>query len=532
MFHFKKTLQIITFCILQTSLLSQFTLASTLSPTQDTNSPFSSTKNLVSTANTILTLTPTLEIPPEHQGKEADLYALALVDNVLYVKDMEGNWEYFDDNIPSVAEVTLDETQSFDLFTGDLPVYKLQVFYGYRLLEDEYSFYGNSFNVTISQVARQLQDLLDNSIKPNDQIKEGIPGAVLAATIPDEGEWVGSAGYADVANQVPMETDHKMRIGSITKTFTGMLILELANEGKLSLDDTIDKWLPGLVEDTVDTPLSGKDITIRQLLNHTSGLSNFTYDDNWTIEYFTNPTKQYTPEELVAITLAFPDSDPRKNPQSQPGTEWHYSNTNYVLLGLIAEKVTGNKWEDEIETRFIQKLGLKNTEVPRIGETEMQGKFAKGYWNLAEEEVPDSADELVERTVTDPSFTWASGNIISTAEDLAHWITTIGEKDLLKFNYEEQQFTWVEVVPDVVNMGLGITEELRYATYAHRGQIGGFDAVMHYDIDLKVPVTTIANRSLTNLESYNISLVITNSALDIIKGVEIGTTARSRHLEL
>lgn len=533
---FKRKILFFALCILQGSLLSQLIYASTISPTQDIQSPFSATKQLVSTANTTLTLAPTLIIPPEHQGKEANLYALALVDNVLYVKDLNNSWEYFNDQIPSITNVTLGEQQKFDLFSGDLPVYQLQVFYGYRLLEDHYSFYGNSFKVTISQVARQLQDMLDNAIKPSEQIKEGIPGAVLALTIPGEGEWTGTAGYADVANQIPMEADHRMRAGSITKTFTAMLILQLVDEGKLSLDDSVDKWLPGLVEDTVDTPMSGKDITVRQLLNHTSGMGNFVFDDNWLFEYANNPTKQYTPEELVKMTLAFPDTEYYTVPIAAPGVEWNYSNTGYVLLGLIAEKVTGDTWENEIENRFIKPLGLTNTYVPKTGEPEIQGKHATGYWNLLNEfgDVPgfeNSADALVERTLTDPSFTWASGDIISTAEDLAHWVTAIGEKDLLKFNIEEQQFTWFPVTP-VVNMGLGITEELGRATYAHRGQIGGFDAVMHYEIDLKVPVTTIANRGLTGLESSsNISLVITYNALDIIKGLKVGTTARSRHLQ-
>jgi len=534
-YRFKKRLLILVLCIFQGSFLSQLLYASTISPIQDTKSPFDATKNLVSTANTPLTLLPILEIPVEHQGKEAELYALALVNNVLYIKDSV-SWEYFDDQIPSINSVTLGDKQDFDLFNGDLSVYQLQVFYGYRLLEDPYSFYGNSFKVTISEVARQLQEMLDNAIKPSAEIKEGIPGAVLALTIPGEGEWVGTAGYADVANQIPMESDHRMRAGSITKTFTGMLILQLAEEGKLSLDDSVDKWLPGMVEDTVDTPMSGKDITIRQLLNHTSGLSNFVFDMNWTMDYYNEPTKQYTPEELVNMTLAmpdgtFPDGTKYTVPLSQPGAKWNYSNTGYILLGLIAEKVTGNTWESEIENRFIKPLGLTNTYVPKIGEPEIQGKHATGYWNLFDEteHEPGFEDKLVERTLIDSSFTWASGDMISTAEDLARWVTAIGEKDLLKFDIEEQQFTWFPVAP-MVKMGLGITKELLYATYAHRGQIGGFDAVMHYEIDLKVPVTTMINRSLTSVTPYNVSLVITYNALDIIKNLPMGTTmTRSRH---
>lgn len=491
--RFKRKFLIFVLCVFQSSFLPQLLYASTISPIQDTKSPFDATKNLVSTANTPLILSPTLEIPVEHQGKEAELYALALVDNVLYVKDSVG-WDYFNDQIPAIGSATLGDQQRFDLFNDNLLVYQLQVFYGYRLLEDPYSFYGNSFKVTISEVARQLQDMLDNAIKPSAEIKEGIPGAVLVLTIPGEGEWTGTAGYADVTNQIPMEADHRMRVGSITKTFTAMLILQLAEEGKLSLDDSVDKWLPGMVEDTVDTPMSGKDITVRQLLNHTSGLSNFVNDmDDWTMNYYNEPTKQYTPEELVKMTLVmpdgtFPDGTKYTVPFSQPGEEWNYSNTGYILLGLIAEKVTGNTWESEIENRFIKPLGLTNTYVPKTGEPEIQGKHAIGYWNMFDEteHTPGFEDVLVERTLTDPSYTWASGNMISTAEDLTHWITAIGEKDLLKFDVEEQQFTWFPVAP-VVKMGLGITEELLYAAYAHRGQIGGFDAVMHYEIDLKIP---------------------------------------------
>ncbi|MET0817346.1 MAG: serine hydrolase domain-containing protein, partial [Solirubrobacteraceae bacterium] len=170
-------------------------------------------------------------------------------------------------------------------------------------------------------------------------------------------------GYADRETRRRMRASDRFRIGSLTKTFTATVVLQLAGEHKLSLDDSIEQWLPGLVP-------GGERITVRQLLNHTSGLFNYTDDGQVLDGMLSDRLRAWSPRELVVIATAHP-------PAFAPGTRWAYSNTGYIVLGLIAEAVDGRPLATQLETRILTPLKLRHTSFD--SESQIAGRYAHGY---------------------------------------------------------------------------------------------------------------------------------------------------------
>src|SRR5918995_3619058 len=153
----------------------------------------------------------------------------------------------------------------------------------------------------------------------------GAPGAIAAVRTP-EGTWVSARGVADLSSGEPMRAEMYHRIGSVTKTFTATLLLQAEAEGLLSLDDTIDQYVKGVP--------NGDKITLHQMADMTSGIASYTEDDQWVKEWLSDPTRVWKPEEMARIGI-------KESPLFDPGSEWFYSNTNYVLLGLLLEQVSG-----------------------------------------------------------------------------------------------------------------------------------------------------------------------------------------------
>ncbi len=169
--------------------------------------------------------------------------------------------------------------------------------------------------------AAQTAQLLSSSLEESVGII-GVPGATMTVTRPDGAKWVGVNGLADRENNTAMAAGLKFRIGSLSKTFTATIILQLVQEGRFSLDDKLASLLPGLIP-------SGGQISVRQLLNHTSGLFDYPQAENPNFfnEVSANPLRKWQPAELIAIANA-------NVPYFAPGDGFHYSNTNYVLLGV------------------------------------------------------------------------------------------------------------------------------------------------------------------------------------------------------
>ncbi|MET1073702.1 MAG: serine hydrolase domain-containing protein [Umezawaea sp.] len=215
------------------------------------------------------------------------------------------------------------------------------------------------------------------------------------------------AGVADVDTGAPVPANGYFRMGSNTKTFVAVTLLQLVGEKRLSLEDTVERWLPGVVSGNGN---DGGRITVRQLLQHTSGIAEYLDDvavlrsaDTFRAHRFDH----YDAEDLVALAMAHP-------PLFAPGTSWSYSNTNYALVGMIIAKVTGRSWADEVRARILVPLNLRQTYAPGDDPT-VRGPHAQGYNRF----VPDGP--LVDTTEFNPTIADAAGALVSTPTDLARF---------------------------------------------------------------------------------------------------------------
>ena len=316
--------------------------------------------------------------------------------------------------------------------------------------------------------AEPAKNVLSSSHKSNehhalkqemrDTLQLGYQG-ILAKTYLNGKTWSYAAGIADLRTKKPMKTDFRFRIGSVTKTFTATVVLQLAGENRLNLDDSIEKWLPGLIQ---GNGYDGNQITIRQLLNHTSGIAEYGNAKNFD---FMDTQKAYTAEELVKIGISLPQD-------FAPGKGWSYSNTGYVLLGMLIEKVTGNSYAEEIENRIIDPLKLTDTFLPG-NSTEIPGtKHARGYIQL------DEASEPEDVTYYNPSKTSSAGDMISSADDLNKFFSYLLSGKLLKEKQLKQMLTPVRTgITEIDGYGLGIFETKLpngVSIWGHAGSIPGF----------------------------------------------------------
>jgi D-alanyl-D-alanine carboxypeptidase len=231
----------------------------------------------------------------------------------------------------------------------------------------------------------------------------------------DQGDWAGSSGVRTLhGGKVP--ADGRFRVGSITKTFVSTVVLQLVDEGALALDDPAARYLP---EYGLDPR-----ITVRMLLQHTSGLFNYTGEPNpdGTIEtgiplygndFAENRFRTYDPDELVAVGLAKPA-------RFAPGASWSYSNTNYILAGQLIERLTGTSYATQIRQRILRPLGLRETFLPGTRPT-IPGPHAHGYYAYA----GDNGLTVIDAAKVNPTWAGSAGEIISTTRDLDRFLTAL-----------------------------------------------------------------------------------------------------------
>jgi len=269
-------------------------------------------------------------------------------------------------------------------------------------------------------------------------VRTGIPGAVLVTKQPGEATRI-AAGTDLSTTRRPMLTGDRFRVGSITKTFVATLVLQLAAEHRLALDDTVERWLPGLVP-------SGDAITLRQLLRHTSGLFDYTADPATFQPFATNPGYAWQPRDLIGIATGHA-------PNFAPGKGWGYSNTNYVLLGMIVETATGNPVGHELQQRIFRPLHLWATSFDTDGRYrdrsngQRTARFAHGYSTIAGSTF-DASD-------LNPSWGYAAGAVTSTADDLAAFYSALMRGKLIGTQGLEAMTTTVRFGPAAA-YGLGL----------------------------------------------------------------------------
>ena len=303
------------------------------------------------------------------------------------------------------------------------------------------------------------------------------PGALVGVRSP-QGTWVQAYGIADPAANTPMTTDVSQRIGSITKTFTGTLVLQLVQEGAISLDDPVSDYVS-------DLP-NGSIVTVRQLLDMTSGLASYTLDEAWQATFFADPYKAWKPDELVEIARNL-------DPLFTPGERFDYSNTNTVLLGKIVEKVTGQPIADALRQRIFDPLALEGTSFP--GESPaFPEPHAQGFTLQSPDATPEHS---VNATDWNPSWGWTAGEIISTGADLLDYGRALGTgQGLLPADVQEQRLTSFPGGRDSYSYGLAMGCVGGWV--GHTGELPGFNSALYYQTDSDTTVAVLTNSDIAS----------------------------------
>ncbi|MFD9902768.1 serine hydrolase domain-containing protein [Streptomyces sp. NPDC059063] len=261
----------------------------------------------------------------------------------------------------------------------------------------------------------QTQAALDAAVGA---VGAGVPGA-LARAHDAHGTWHGAAGVADLTTRRPPLPVDRFRAGSISKTFIATVLLQLEAEGELSLSDTVDKWLPGVVRGHGH---DGRGISLRQLLNHTSGIYDYTEDPRLHIqgkEYLTHRYDTWKPEQLVALAMDH-------EPNFAPGTSWNYTTTEYVLAAMVVERVTGHTYASEAERRIFKPLGLHATRLPGT-HTRIPQPSGRMYTRFPD----DPQHKIYDITEFNPSWGWSAGEIITSTADLDRFLAALMRGKLL-----------------------------------------------------------------------------------------------------
>ncbi|MEU3648323.1 serine hydrolase [Lentzea sp. NPDC034063] len=309
-------------------------------------------------------------------------------------------------------------------------------------------FSGTAMAAPASDVQKQLDGLTK---------QHEFPAALATITEGNGRTSAYTSGTSELNKRTPVPRNGQVRAGSNTKAFVAVVVMQLVGEGKVELDKPINHYLPGAIKDDR--------ITVRQLLNHTSGLANYT--EFMGLEKFEEQRHRYfEPRELLDIANAHPVT-------GEPGVKFKYSNTNYLLLGLLTQKVTGRPIAENVEQRVIRKAGLKDTYWPGVGDQTIKGKHPQGYAR--------TGNGIEDVTEMDPSWGWAAGQIISTTKDLnAFYQALLGGKLVPQAQLTEMKKT-VDTAGEMwpgVEYGLGIASaplSCGGRSWGHGGDIHGYE---------------------------------------------------------
>lgn len=329
------------------------------------------------------------------------------------------------------------------------------------------------------ELVQELRQILTNNMD-----EFGIPGALVGVWIPGEGKLIIEEGLSDIENQIPIDKRDHVRIGSVTKSFTVTVILQLVDEGLISLDDQLSKFFPDI---------QNSNATIAELSNMRSGIFNYTEDQDFIILLLEDLLRKWAPQELVDVA-------DRNLPYFSPDGGWHYSNTNTVILGMIIEQVTGNFIGDEIHKRIIEPLGLGGTNYPETPDLPMP--FSRGYLEL------DPEEGLMDVSFSDPSASAASGAMISKLSDLRKWGEALGNGSLINEETHQERINSLDPIvfdpcddddperpkrscPEYDKYGLGLGEISGWI--GHTGEYIGYTALVMFDPQSEAVVVILMN---------------------------------------
>jgi D-alanyl-D-alanine carboxypeptidase len=332
--------------------------------------------------------------------------------------------------------------------------------------------------------AAELQRLL------NAEHAAGMPG-VFAQVRDGRHTWNLAAGVADLETGRPVRPWFRQRVGSITKSFVATTVLQLVGERRLSLDAPIARYLPRLVPGEL-----GRQVTVRMLLNHTSGLGD--YDEVLLADPEAVLRLQFqnvTPQQLVRVGLGQP-------PTNAPGERWSYSNTNYIILGLLIERLTGHRYATEVNRRIIAPLGLRDTYFPG-GDPYLRGPHSKAYVQWTDGTLRDFSDFNM-------TWGWAAGELVSTMADLNRFYRALLTGQLLRADLLAQMQTtkpFEPTTPELGGYGLGLYWVALPCgrVWGHNGGVVGFTTDSYHSADARQQVSVAQNANFAPLdEAYEV----------------------------
>jgi D-alanyl-D-alanine carboxypeptidase len=317
--------------------------------------------------------------------------------------------------------------------------------------------------------------------------REEAPGAIVRLSAPGLTPWEGTFGLANTETGSLMNVAMHGRIGSITKTMIATLILQLVDEGALGLDDTLAATLPTLAH----LP-NAETITIRNLLTMRSGLYNYTEEPGLFDSIVTDSTRIWTPAELIAVAAAKPAN-------FAPGTQFEYSNTNYIILGEIIGQLTNTSVESRFQERLVDRFDLTETSWP--SDATLPAPFADGYSRVpiegpSADAPPDGPTKVILATEVAASAGGAAGAVISTVADMDRWISILLDGEAISAESSQAQQTMLPILkpdgePSGFGYGMGIADF--FGVVGHNGGIDGFQSFAGRIMALGVNVSVIVN---------------------------------------
>ena len=324
--------------------------------------------------------------------------------------------------------------------------------------------------------AARLQQIVDSTL-----VSLGAPGAVVGIEAAGGERFMIASGNADLSTASAMNVANRFRVGSITKTMVATIVLQLVDEGRLELDDTIARWLPGVVP-------NADIITVRQLLNHTSGIPDYLDDAVLEARVLADPGRQFSIEELIAAAN-------RQTAPFVPGApnRWEYSNTNYVLLGVVIERVTGKSLGSELQQRIFDRVNMPSSLFPTA--VAIPAPFSRGYIDRF------GASNFDITTIVSPSLAAGAGAVVSNAADLMLWANALARGQLISSAMHLEQITPV-LASGGEGYGLGV--QAFGGWIGHSGEIAGYEASMYSRPGVGTIVVLVNKSPATESVSYEI----------------------------
>ena len=306
----------------------------------------------------------------------------------------------------------------------------------------------NETDAELSPIAESSRIALEKALDEG-FTKSGLPGVITGLWIPSTGSWIASRGVSDLKTKAPMTADLQAPIGSITKSFAVTIALQLVGEGKLRLEDTIERWYPQIPEASA--------ITIKMLLNHSSGFADIS-----TLQldlHCADPKRLVSPDELIAMGIKLPRT------KFPPGKGFLYSSLNTIVLGRILEKISDESFDELLRERLLKPLALHRTKLDTDGK--LDPPFCHGYTDFCRN-MPRHTD-----TSEWPQFSFAAGALASTLSDLHRWGVALGEGFGLTPTLRQAR------IDD--ELGVGVQRAGgRVISFGHAGSEAGYSANVQY----------------------------------------------------